>query len=120
VEGLLLQGEEHRGQAMKIIRHFDILIRRGYFFLKIFSFVINVDIGRKKRQDDRLFGIYYYRLSLVTILLSNRRFIFKIESRITPKETCPICGLFYQTFAELKHGAHPDCELALKLTRGGK
>jgi len=105
---------------MKTIRHFDIIARKGYFFLKIFSFAISCDIGKKEKQDDRFFGIHYLRVIVVLIRLHGRRFNFKIQSMSWPKETCPICGLFYQTFTELKHGAHPDCERAIELARGGK
>lgn len=104
---------------MKTIRHFDILIRRGYFFLKIFSFYLTFDIYETEKKEEKL-GIYYLREIKGLVKIYCRQINFKFGLKNTVKARCPICGMFFTTFKELEHGIHMDCALVLNLTRGGK
>jgi len=99
--------------------NYCLIARRKYLFLKIHGFVIRVDIGGRERKD-HILGIHYLRERLVFLKLSNRRISFNITTKHILKDTCPLCGLNYGTFDELKNGAHESCEQVVKRLRGGK
>jgi len=98
---------------------FNFAARRDYFFLRIFSFYLTFDIYRTEKKEEKL-GIYYFREISGLIKIYCRQINFKFGLKNTVKERCPVCDMFFTTFKELEHGIHSDCELALKLTRGGK
>lgn len=99
--------------------NYCLIARRKYIFLKIHGFVVRIDIGGKQRKD-HILGIHYLREILVFLKINSRRISFNINLRHVLNDTCPLCGLNYETFDELEKGAHESCEQTIKRIRGGK
>ena len=101
------------------MKHFTFVIRRDYFFLKIFSFYFTFYIYETEKKEEKL-GIHYLTKIKGLVKIYCRQINFNFGLKNTVKERCPVCDMFFTTFKELEHGIHSDCALALKLTRGGK
>ena len=84
-------------------------MRRGYLFLKIFSFYFTIE-ETKNIKKESLLGVYLLTEIKGLVKIYCRQIDFKFGFKNTIRDRCPVCDFLFPTFKELKEGVHLECK----------